>query len=72
MTISVRAFYHDKKYLRIAMYMLWALEQLITVAAAGLSLKFGQMETAACAFVTGPLMSLPYWWVKFAMLPAAG
>ena len=66
---SVRAFYHDKKHFRTVMYALWTLEQLVTMTAAGLSLKFGEMESGFCTFVTGPLISLPFWSVH-CLLPS--
>ena len=57
----VRALYHDRKSIRIALYISWASEQLTTAIAAVYSLRLGLENLAGCTLIPGPLIALPYW-----------
>ena len=58
---SVRALYHDRKGIRIAIYILWALELLIIATAAALMLITGERNETSCTLISGWLVALPYW-----------
>ena len=60
---SVKALFNDRKNIRIAIYVSWALEQLITGIAALCSLFLGERESdiTGCTLISGPQIALPYW-----------